>query len=247
MINLFSLLSSYSKFNSEIPPIYISYIPAHGIPLPSEISKDNFSPEAHGISISYLMIENFSNCVLTNVRIKLNYHFEYKPLVESNNFNMTPSYKYDEKISEIQIDKLDPSEKLNCTFFSTLDGPYSLPEPQVIFKDRVITRFMKTRGSLKKYSKTFLSFSIFMSFTLLCCFWILKLNINAMHDNNLISHAMTNFSSGCNVKVIDHEDLKQKPFSAFSPLETEYTKKLNNIQEITDLLQLDKMVACIED
>jgi hypothetical protein len=113
------------QWRKELPnPIYYSFIPPMPQLFPKEITvKLENDPD---VWLSWISIENMSDRVLKDIRIKMPIKLPYDPIVQAR------QYEVDRLTNEIKISTIDPKETAYITVFviqnrqKNLRGPKSL-------------------------------------------------------------------------------------------------------------------------
>jgi hypothetical protein len=113
------------QWRKELPtPIDYIFIPPRLQLLPKEIiDKLENVPQ---VCRSFLSIENMSNRVLKDIRIKIPVKLPYEPIVESS------QYDFDRISNEIHISNIDPKECIYITIFTYPYQSKMLPSQKLL-------------------------------------------------------------------------------------------------------------------
>src|SRR6266508_5716524 len=132
------------QWRKELPnPIYYSFIPPMPQLFPKEITvKLENDPD---VWLSWISIENMSDRVLKDIRIKMPIKLPYDPIVQAR------QYEVDRLTNEIKISTIDPKETAYITVFCHPEQTEKFTRPKVIIGDQLLTNFTQTYGYMRKH------------------------------------------------------------------------------------------------
>lgn len=240
----FSVASSIVKIGKDAPPpVYVFFMPPMPQLVPPGVVKKAYANETFRMSVTG--IENFSSRVLTNIRIKLTADPAYPPQIMGSDARRLPKFSFDQQRNEIQVESLDPEEKVYFGLFYKEDKSSEVREPIVIIGDRKISRAMHLLGFAKRYPLP--AFSIFLGYFTIAVVIVgfgiaLLLPEYIAPDKVLLEKAAKDFGT-CRVVVLDKEEVGTGRLED-SKLGLNTLLELNEVSSKQELLAKDKVLSC---
>jgi len=132
-------ISKVFQWRKELPyPIFYSFIPPRRQVFPQEIAAK--MDEEPNVWSSWISIENMSDRVLKDIRIKMPTRLLYDPIVEAN------KWEFDRATNEIKITAIDPQETAYMVMFPYRDQAREFTRPRIIIGDHLLNNSMQRYG-----------------------------------------------------------------------------------------------------
>ncbi|MBI3583712.1 MAG: hypothetical protein HY096_07170 [Nitrospinae bacterium] len=216
IINLIKLLPLFKKLPA---PIYYYYMPPTLFPIPKELVNSEEVKNLKQILIDGIVIENFSNKVISNIRIKFKHAFRYEPLLDSIGYT---KWHYDKEKKEITIDKIDPKDKISFDLFPNENAKEVNEDPKVIIDNKLLPKISTIYAILlqiPKYNPFFFTFIIIVFLFQIYLFYAVYYR---MKDTEIINQTVSNFYSKYNLPTCTASI---------------YKNKTKNIKDIKDVIK----------
>lgn len=242
------IISIFGLIKGAPPPVDIYALPPLPSPLPVELreklgEKDDPYCGLHPIHIG---IENLSNVVLKQIRVKLPAPSNYQPIVENRDSQRPIEWKNLSERAEIHIESLDPSDSAHIVVFPSEAKAKDFGKPEILIDGKRISSLQEQLGFLKK--EPFLVFTMLL-FLVVICGAIFSMafafypNMIPNSDRALIEQATERLSGGCSFKSQKVIGSTRNEILS-SPLPQQILLQANNATSIDDLLKRDKIVLC---
>lgn len=239
-------ISALLEIGEKAPPaIDYFYMPPHPQWVPDVALKKAHQNQEFLLSV--VGLNNLSSKVLSSIRVKLPFAPLYEPVVEISGASAGIAAHYDAQIHEVQIQKLDPGEKVYVAIFLSSPEYKRFSEPQVIVADRLLSRGMRAVGYFKKQPKEVLFFVV----PLLLAVGALAYVGNAVYEvspfnpkTKALNEATASFSgSGC-VPMAYEKSQVNESLLARHMLGEPFLFQLNKVVTRKDLFDKDYVVIC---
>src|SRR5215813_15026897 len=130
------------QLRRELPlAVHYFFIPPRPYRLPNEYTV-NASIEPYLWS-SVLGIENMSDKVLKDIRIKIPTTLLYEPIVEAGYGMVLHPWEFDHKTSEVKITAIDPREAVYVDLFPGPENYQKFTKPRVIVDGQLVNNSMQ--------------------------------------------------------------------------------------------------------
>ena len=251
-MNLLASFIQMLSLKEKIPdPVHFSYIEPMINSMPREVSEKAFQNGDYRLLTSYVGLENLTNKVLTDVRIKLKSPLEFDPIVESNEGKNFDCYEFDNEANEIVLKRIDPKESVYLNLFPTLSKLSKDFEPDVIINGQLLTRGMKRMGFYSKNPSLFFMGLFTIALVLLMPFFIFYSNEvfsylrSADPDYELVQKAHERVKG----EYCTYQPIEVGPYLDWylerSPMSMEYTYHINGVSSYEELIKQEKAVLCL--
>ncbi|MEZ6925170.1 MULTISPECIES: hypothetical protein [unclassified Aeromonas] len=246
--SILELLSLKEKVQS---PVHFSYIEPMIHPIPREVSEKYFNNGDYRLLTSYVGLENISNKVLTEVRIKLKSQLRFKPIVESNEAKNYDNYEFNEALNEVVIKKIDPKESIYLSLFPSPSKLVKNFEPDIIINGELLTRRMKRIGFYSKYPS--LIALITLTTTLLLSIPVFMFYSNEVIDYIRRTDPSYQLIQDAHERVkgdyCTYQPIEVGPYLDWyldrSPMPREYTYRINGVVNYDELVTKNEVVLCL--
>jgi len=240
------IITKMFKLQKEYPPIHYSYIPPVGFPLPREYSE-KIGDEVDGVYVEWIGLENFSETVQKNIRIKLHIAPDFEPQTETSRPLKNDEWNYDKDCLEITLKKLDPMENIFISLFHHGKGDANNKKPIVIINDHVLSKPMVWHGYARKYVGQTVSIALMLLLLLASGYWLFeKIKERPTFDDLSFIDSKLNGFVSCYPYVINTKEknvnLKNEIKSSAWSLST--ILQINEVFSEADLNKLDKIILC---
>jgi len=231
------------QWRKELPyPIFYSYIPPRPQVFPQEIGYK--MDEKSDLCSSWISIENLSDRVLKDIRIKMPTKLLYDPIVEAD------KWEFNGATSEIKITAIDPQEIAYIVVFPCRDQIRKFIRPKVIIGDQLLNNSMQKYGYIRKHPWNIaaLTSGVFLELTLFASPWIslymyhLKTRDVEFVESNLKSWEPWSWSF-CQAKVLRGSDINEKKIRG-NKLNVDSILLMNRVNSIDQLLEKEAVIVC---
>lgn len=239
-------ISALLEIGEKAPPaIDYFYMPPHPQWVPDVALKK--AHQNQDFLLSVVCLHNLSSKVLPSIRVKLPFAPLYEPFIDVSGASAGIVANYDVQIHEVQIQKLDPGEKIYVVIFLLNSECNRFNEPQVIVADRLLSRGMRAVGYFKKRPKEVLLFVV----PLLLLVGALAYTGNLLYEvspfnpkTKALNEATAGFSSfGCVPTAYEKPQVNESLLTRHM-LGEQFLFQLNNVVTRKDLFDKDYVIIC---
>jgi hypothetical protein len=232
------------QWRKELPtPIYYFFIPPRPQLFPKEITvKLDGEPD---VWTSWIGIENMSDRVLKDIRIKIPVKLLYDPVVYAR------QWEIDHITNEIDISTIDPKETAYITIFTHSKQAKKFTKPKVIIGDQLLTSFTQRYGYMRKHllrptwglGATVAMVVAMMIFTGYFVHYTNQESEKARVNNATVMKALRPLGQGCPMTVLRGDDINVKNILN-SGISVDIILQINRVSSMNELLQKDEVIAC---
>lgn len=230
---------------AERAPIAIDYfyMPPHPQLVPDVALKKAY--QTTGMWLSIVGLNNLSSRVLTDIRIKLNTCPQFRPVVEGSTASVEARCSYAVEESELSIVRLDPGECLYLHVFLSTKECEVYIEPQVILKDRLLSRGMRMIGYFKRRPRqAFLEAAAYMlMFCAVCAALYIAYIVTPLNPRIAAVREATASWSGCVPTAYPQSEVNES-LLARHKFGDRLLFQMNKVVERKDLLAKQLVVIC---
>lgn len=239
-------ISALLEIGDKAPPaIDYFYMPPHPQWVPDIALKKAHQNQEFLLSV--VGLHNLSSKVLSSIRVKLPFAPQYEPVVDVSGAAAGISTSYESSCHEVQIERLDPGEKVYVAIFLSSAESARFAEPQVIVGDRLLSRGMRVVGYFRKRPKDVLLFGgLFLlllgalTFTGYSVYEVSPLN----PKTRALKEATVSFAgSGCVPTAYEKTQVNES-LLARHRLGEAFLFRLNNVVTHKDLFDKEYVVIC---
>ena len=132
------------RWRKELPtPIYYMFIRPKPQILPQEVAVNAGSKSV--LWSSLIGIENMSDKVLKDIRIKIPTKILYDPIVQTGYGMTLHAWEFDRAMNEVKVSAIDPQEAIYTTIFPIPSELKHYTKPKVIVGDQLLNNSMHWR------------------------------------------------------------------------------------------------------
>ena len=227
------------------PAIDYFYMP----PRPQWV-PDTALKKAHqnqGFMLCMVGLHNLSSKVLSSIRVKLPFAPQYEPAVDVSSGGTGAITQYDVQLHEVQVQRLDPGEKVYVAIFLSNGEHQRFTEPQVIVGDRLLSRGMRAVGYFKRRPKE----ALMLAAPVLVAVAVAAFGGHALYEvsplnpkNRALKEAVAGFAdSGCLPTAYEKAQVNET-LLAKHKLGEPLLFRLNHVVVRKDLFDKDYVVIC---
>lgn len=248
------ILSLIGLIKGAPPAVDIYAFPPLSSPLPKEIREKLGTQDDPycGLHPVHIGIENLSNIVLTNIRVKLTSPSIYHPIVENGDTQRPLEWRHDIERAEIHITALDPSDSAYIVFFPKETFPKDksvtrvFQKPEILIEGKRVSTLQEQLGFLKKEPSLAIFFILLLSVIIGIVFLVVFSfypHILPNSDRALTEQATQQLVSGCQLKPVKVTTNTRSDIAAngLPPLKI---LQINRASSIEELLNREKIVLC---
>lgn len=246
--SILNLLRLKEKVQSSV---HFSYIEPMIHPIPREVSEKHFNNGDYRLLTSYVGLENISNKVLTDVRVKLKSPLGFAPIVESNEAKNYDCYEFNEDLNEVVIKKIDPKESIYLNLFPSPSKLVKDFEPDIIINDKLLTRGMKRIGFYSK-NPSLAALSLFtVALMLFLPFFMIYSNefIDYIRSKDPSYELIQEAHERIKGEYCTYQPIEVGPYLDWyldrSPMSREYTYRINGVADYEELVTKSEAVLCL--